>query len=267
MNIIVCAKQVPDMSEAKMDRETNTIIREGVSSIINPYDIHAIEEALRLKESTGGSVTILSMGIPDVAKMLRCILAMGADRAVLLTDRAFAGSDTLATSFALSKAVEKIGNFDLIMCGKQTIDGDTAQVGPEMAEKLGIPHVTNVVDITETDEEFIVCKKAIEKGWEVVRVSLPALITVEKDINTPRFPTIKGIRNMSNSEIKVWSSRDINADPGRIGLKGSPTQVVRTFIPPVKAAAETITGTPEEQAEKLISILNGMHIHIGNDKG
>jgi hypothetical protein len=169
VKVIVCVKQVPDMTEAKMDREAKTIIREGVSSIINPYDIHAVEEGLRIREKKGGSVIALSMGIPSVVEMLKQIIAMGVDEGVLLTDKAFAGSDTLATSYTLSKAIEKINDFDIILCGKQTVDGDTAQVGPGLAEKLGIPHITNVVDIREIEENYIECKRTVENGWEVIK--------------------------------------------------------------------------------------------------
>jgi electron transfer flavoprotein beta subunit len=263
MRIIVCVKQVPDMSEARMDREANTIVREGVASIINPYDIHAVEEGLRIIEKYGGSVTALSMGIPRAAETLKQVIGLGVNNAVLLTDKAFAGSDTLATCYTLSLAVKKINGFDMILCGKQTIDGDTAQVGPGLAEKLNIPYITNVVQFTEITNDYVVCKRLINKGWELVKTFLPALITVEKDINTPRFPCIKGIRKTINPDIKVWNAEDINAAYDRIGLKGSPTQVVKTFIPQSRAAAETIHGTAVEQAKKLISIFEGMHIKAG----
>lgn len=250
------------MTEAKMDREAKTIIREGVASIINPYDIHAVEEGLRIREERGGIVTALSMGIPRVAEMLKQLIAMGVDNAVLLTDRAFAGSDSLATCYILSKALKKLKDFDIILCGKQTIDGDTAQVGPGLAEKLGISHITNVVEIMKIAEDYIECRRAVDKGWELVKVSLPAVITVEKEINTPRFPTITGIRSMITPKIDIWDAEDINAEYDRIGLKGSPTQVVKTFIPQSKAAAETIVGTAIEQVGKLISIFDELHIKI-----
>jgi electron transfer flavoprotein beta subunit len=262
VKVIVCVKQVPDMTEAKMDREAKTIIREGVSSIINPYDIHAVEEGLRIREKKGGSVIALSMGIPSVVEMLKQIIAMGVDEGVLLTDKAFAGSDTLATSYTLSKAIEKINDFDIILCGKQTVDGDTAQVGPGLAEKLGIPHITNVVDIREIEENYIECKRTVENGWEVIKLPIPAVITVEKDINIPRFPNIKGIRNMKNPKIEIWNAENINIEYKHIGLKGSPTQVVKTFIPKSKVAAETIEGPTNNQVKKLISILNELHITV-----
>jgi len=262
MKVIVCVKQVPDMTEARMDREKKTIVREGVPSIINPYDIHAVEEGLRIKDKKGGSVIALSMGIPSVAGMLKQILAMGVDRGILLTDKAFAGSDTLATSHILSKAIKKIGDFDIIICGKQTIDGDTAQVGPGLAEKLGIPHITNVVEIKEIEKNYIVCKRALEKDWEVVKSPIPLLITVEKNINVPRFPNIIGIKNMKNSTIEIWNASDIDVEYKYAGLKGSPTKVVKTFIPESKVAAEIIEGTVSYQVEKMISILSNLRINI-----
>lgn len=205
------------------------------------------------------------MGIPSVVQMLKQIIAMGADAGVLLTDKAFAGADTLATSYTLAKAIKKINNFDVIICGKQTIDGDTAQVGPGLAEKLGIPHVTNVVDIRKIGKDYIECKKIVEKGWEIVKLPIPTVITVEKDINIPRFPNIKGIRNMKNPKIEVWNADDIDGIEHKyIGLKGSPTQVVKTFIPESRVAAEMIEGTVNDQVEKLISILNKLHITVNS---
>lgn len=265
MKVIVCVKQVPDMTEARMDKEKKTIIREGVPSIINPYDIHAVEEALKIKDKKGGSVIALSMGIPSVAWMLRQLIAMGVDSGILLTDKAFAGSDTLATSYILSKAIRKIGDFDIIICGKQTIDGDTAQVGPGLAEKLGIPHITNVVEIKEAEKDYIVCKRAVEKGWEVVKSPVPVLITVEKNINIPRFPNIVGIMNMKNAKIETWNAGNINVDYRYAGLKGSPTKVIKTFIPETKVAAEVITGTVDYQVEKMMAIFDKLHINIKNE--
>lgn len=262
LKIIVCVKQVPDMTNAKLDRKANTIIREGVTSIINPYDIHAVEEGLRIREKKGGSVIALSMGIPGAVRILKQIIAMGADRGILLTDRVFAGADTLATSYTLSKAIEKIRDFDIILCGKQTVDGDTAQVGPGLAEKLGVSHVTNVVEIMQLEEKYIICRRVVEKGWEIIKLPLPAVITVEKEINTPRFPNIKGIRNVKTPRIDVWCVDDIDIDCERIGLKGSPTKVVKTFIPESKIAAEVVKGTVDDQVNRLISILNELHIEI-----
>lgn len=257
MNIIVCIKQVPGTTNVKMNKETNTIIREGVESIINPFDMYAIEEALRLREKNGGWVTVLSMGIPAVRDQLKEAISMGADEAVLLSDRAFAGSDTLATSYALSKGINKIGNYDLVICGKQASDGDTAQVGPSLAEKLGIPHTTYVRKIedinmaADAQSNSIVCRRMTEDGYEIVEMTLPAVITVVKEINEPRLPSLKGMLISQKAAIKVWSADDIGADKNKCGLNGSPTRVVRTFIPEHDVECEILSGTIAEKAHKL----------------
>jgi len=259
LNIIVCIKQVPATTEVKMNTETNTIIREGVESIINPFDMYAIEEGLRIKEKKGGKVTVLSMGIPSVAELMREAISLGVDDAVLLSDRAFAGADTLATSYTLSKGIKKIGNYDLIICGKQATDGDTAQVGPSLAEKLGIPHTTYVRKIEEIEDNYIRCQRLTDDGYEVVEMPLPALITVVKEINEPRLPSLKNMMRAKKAIITVWNSDDINADKNLCGLKGSPTQVIKTFTPIHNIKSEFLEGTPEEQAKKLADKLLSMH--------
>lgn len=259
MNIIVCIKQVPATTEVKMNTETNTIIREGVESIINPFDMYAIEEGLRIKEKKGGKVTVLSMGIPSVAELMREAISLGVDDAVLLSDRAFAGADTLATSYTLSKGIKKIGNYDLIICGKQATDGDTAQVGPSLAEKLGIPHTTYVRKIEEIEDNYIRCQRLTDDGYEVIEMPLPALITVVKEINEPRLPSLKNMMRAKKAIITVWNSDDINADKNLCGLKGSPTQVIKTFTPIHNIKSEFLEGTPEEQAKKLADKLLSMH--------
>jgi electron transfer flavoprotein beta subunit len=201
LNIIACVKQVPGTNEVKINKETNTIIREGVEAIINPFDEYAIEEGIRIKEKLGGNVTVLSMGIPKVADLLRETIAVGVDSAVLLSDRAFAGADSLATAYALSMGIKKIGNYDLIICGKQATDGDTAQVGPSLAEKLGIPHTTYVRKIEEIKEGFIRCQRMTEDGYEIIEMPLPAVITVVKEINEPRLPSIKGKLKAKKAEV------------------------------------------------------------------
>lgn len=266
MNIVVCIKQVPGTTDVKMNNETNTIIREGVESVINPFDMYAIEEALKLREKYGGRVTVLSMGIPAVMEQLKEAIAMGADEAVLLSDRAFAGSDTLATSYALSKGVLRIGKTDLIICGKQATDGDTAQVGPSLAEKLEITHTTYVRKIEavtlqedksnkEEKRSTITCRRMTEDGYEIIEMTLPAVITVVKEINEPRLPSLKGMLVSRNAPIKVWSADDINADKSKCGLNGSPTQVVRTFSPEHSIECEMLCGTPAEQANTLVEKL------------
>lgn len=262
MNIVVCVKQVPGTTEVKMNKETNTIIREGVESIINPFDTYAIEEALRIREKTGGRVTVLSMGIPSVAELLKDTIALGIDDAVLLSDRAFAGSDTLATAYALSMGVQKIGNVDLILCGKQATDGDTAQVGPSLAEKLGYPHTTYVRKIEEIRDGYIRCQRMTEDGYEVVEMPLPAVITVVKEINEPRLPSLKGMMRAKKATVNVWTADDIQADKGLCGLKGSPTQVVKTFVPVHDIQSEMIEGDASEQAKKLAEKLLTMQFPV-----
>ena len=237
MNIIVCIKQVPDTTDVKINPETGTLIREGVPSIINPFDTYAIEEGLLLKEQFGGKVTVISMGPPQAVEALKEAVAMGADEAILLSDRAFAGSDTWATAYTLSQAIKKRGDFDVILCGKQAMDGDTGQVGPGIARQLDISQLTYVFKIRDLDPEArtVVVERLLEEGREVVQAPLPALLTVVKDINQPRYPTFLGIRRATKMEIPVWGAADLpDTDLSKCGLEGSPTQVVRVFGPPAR---------------------------------
>jgi len=254
MKIVVCIKQVPDSSEVRINPETGTLIRDGVPSIINPYDLHAIEAGLQIKEKVGGKVTVITMGPPQAETALRDALSMGADEAMLLTDRAFAGADTWATAYTLSRAIKKLGA-DIIICGKQAIDGDTAQVGPELAEFLDIPHVAYVNRIETIKENSIVIHRLMEDGYDIVESSIPVLITVVKEINEPRLPSLRGKMAAKKAEIKKLSSRDIEADESLVGLKGSPTQVKRIFAPELKKDRKIFEGTPEEQVQKLIEEL------------
>lgn len=263
MNIVVCVKQVPGTTEVKMNKETNTIIREGVEAIINPFDMYAVEEGLRIKDKLGGRVTVLSMGIPSVAELLKTAIGLGVDEAVLLSDRAFAGADTLATAYALSMGIRKIGDADLIICGKQATDGDTAQVGPSLAEKLGCPHNTYVRKIEEIREGYIRCQRMTEDGYEVVEMPLPAVITVVKEINEPRLPSIKNLMRAKKAVVNVWTADDIGADKELCGLKGSPTQVVRTFVPEHEIVSEMLEGDAQEQAQKLAEKLLTMKFPVG----
>lgn len=255
MKIIVCVKQVPDAKDVRLDPKTNTLAREGVSSIMNPYDQHAVEEAVRLKERLGGEVVVLSMGPPQAAEVLKQALSCGADRAVLVSDRAFAGSDTCATSYTLAKAVSHIGDFDLILCGKQAIDGDTAQVGPGMAIQLGIPYVTCIQKIREADDKVLVMERMMDDGYDVLAGPYPLLLTVVKGINSPRLPSLKGKMRAKKAEITVLSASDIGADPSSIGLAGSPTQVVAVFPPPSRGQRTILNGTLDEQVAKLVGKL------------
>ncbi|QNB46734.1 electron transfer flavoprotein subunit beta [Thermanaerosceptrum fracticalcis] len=260
MNIVVCIKQVPDTTEVKTDPKTGTLIRDGVPSIINPEDKNALEAALVLKEQYGAKVIVLTMGPPQADDALKEALAMGADEAILISDRAFAGADTLATSTALGNAIRKIGNFSVIFCGRQAIDGDTAQVGPQLAEYLNIPQVTYVKDI-QLFEGKVQVKRALEDGFEVIEAQLPVLLTVIKDLNEPRYPSIKGIVDAYRSkQTTVWSAADLGANLQEVGLKGSPTQVRRIFTPAPKGKGEMLQGQPQEMICDLISRLKNKKV-------
>jgi len=254
MDIIVCIKQVPDTTEVKINPETNTLVREGVPSIINPFDENAIEAALQLREKHGGKVTVITMGPPQAAEALRMAIAMGADDAILISDRAFAGSDTWATSYTLAQTIKKLGKFDLILCGKQAIDGDTAQVGPGIAEWLGIPQVTFAVKLEINGQKARV-ERLLEEVNELVECPLPAVITVVKQMNEPRLPSLKGLMRAKKMEIKTFTAADIEADTKNIGLNGSPTSVVKIFSPPPRGGGEILTGEAEEIVNKLIEKL------------
>lgn len=255
MNIAVCVKQVPDTSEVKIDRETGTMVRDGVPSILNPFDGYAVEEAIRLKEKHGGSVTAVTMGPPQAAEVLRHVVAMGVDEVMLLSDRAFAGADTWATSYTLGLGLRKAGQLDLIICGKQAIDGDTAQVGPGIAVNLGLPFVAYVRKIVDVADGVMKVERLIEDGYEVVEVKLPAVITVVKEINTPRMASLKGKMKAKKLDIAPLGAEALGALPENIGLAGSPTKVVKIFSPPPKGKREMITGTPAEQASRLVGLL------------
>ena len=251
MHIIVCIKQVPDTTEVRIDPKTNTLIREGVKSIINPFDMYAIEEGVRIKERLGGKVTVLSMGPPQAAEALREAISLGADDAILLCDRAFAGSDTWATSYTLSKAIEKIKDYDVIICGKQAIDGDTAQVGPGISAHLDMPQVTYVKKIEEIKPGHARVERMTEEGFEIIEVQLPCVFTVVKEINEPRLPSLKGKMKAKSLEIKIWTSEHLGAKLEDLGLKGSPTQVVKIFSPPAKVGGQMLKGEPRDIVEKL----------------
>lgn len=251
MEIIVCVKQVPDTTEVKIDPATNSIIRQGVPSILNPFDKHAVEAALRLKEKNGGKVTVISMGPPQAKDALKECLALGADEAVLISDRAFGGADTLATSYTLAAAIKKLGNFDVILCGKQSIDGDTAQVGPELAEHLGVVPITYAADI-EVNGSTVLVKREQEDCYEIIEANFPVLITVVKSINEPRHASVKGVMKANRKTIPVLSQQDLEADCERIGLKGSPTQVRRIFAPSQRVQGEIIEGSSAKEAAHLL---------------
>ncbi|MEK7823109.1 MAG: electron transfer flavoprotein subunit beta/FixA family protein [Nitrospirota bacterium] len=255
MKIIVCIKQVPDTAEIKINPQTNTLMREGVQSIINPFDLHALEAGLQIKDKLGAKVTVLTMGPPQAETALREAVSMGADEAVLLTDRAFAGADTWATSYTLAKAIKKL-SADIVFCGKQAIDGDTAQVGPETAEFLNIPHIAYVRKIEEVKDNYIRVQRLMDEGYDVVESSIPVLLTVVKELNQPRMSSLKGKMTAKKAEIKKMSAAEIEAEEVCVGLKGSPTQVKNIFAPEKKTGRKTLEGTAEEQVNALIQELS-----------
>jgi len=262
VRIIVCIKQVPDTSaEVVMDKERGTLVREKMPAVINPFDTYAIEEAIRLKERLGDDVhTIgISMGPPQAEDALREAIAMGLDEAVLLSSRDFAGADTLATSKTLAWGIKKLG-FDLILCGKQASDGDTAQVGPGIAEWLDIPQVTFIRKIVEIDDKHAVVERMTETGYEVLETPLPALLTVVKEINEPRLPSLRGKLRAKKIEIPVYGPKELGLNPDEVGLKGSPTQVIKIFTPEIKRHGEIVHGEPEELAQKFVEFIKSRQL-------
>ena len=255
MNIIVCIKQVPNTTDVKIDPLTNTLIRDGVESVINPFDAYAIEEAVRLKERFGGKVTVVSMGPPQAETALREAISLGCDEAILVSDRKFAGSDTWATSYTLSCAIARIGSYDMILCGKQASDGDTAQVGPGISTHLDIPQVTYVKKIESIENNKARVERMTEEGYDIVESPLPCLFTVVKEINTPRLPSLKGMMRSKSAKITKWTADDIGCDPKSIGLEGSPTRVVKIFTPPARKGGEMLTGDTADIAARLVELL------------
>jgi len=252
MNVIICIKQVPNTTQVRINPETNTLIREGVESIINPFDMYAIEEGIRLKEKFGGKATVISMGPPQAEEALREAISMGCDEAILITDRGFAGSDTWATSYVLAQAIKKIGNYGMILCGKQASDGDTAQVGPGIATYLNIPQITYVKKIEEsTPDKNAKVERMTEEGFEIIETPLPCLITVVKEINEPRLPSLKGKMRSKKAEIKHWNAKDIDCKAENIGLDSSPTRVVKIFTPPPRKGGVILKGDVPEIVEQL----------------
>lgn len=260
MDIIVCVKQVPATTDVKINPETNTLVREGVEAIVNPFDLYAIEEGVRLREKFGGRVVVVSMGPPQAASALREAISVGANEGILLSDRNFGGSDTLATAYTLARAIKKIAEYDLVICGKQAIDGDTAQVGPGIAEELGIPAVTYVKKIESVGEGKIVVERMLEAGYQVVEMRLPALITVVKEINEPRLPSLRGKMKARKAEIPVWNAGDLACEMERIGQPGSPTAVRRIFAPPQKPAGKILSGELEQQSAELVAELKRLSL-------
>ena len=255
MNIIVCLKQVPGTTQVKIDPETNNLIRDGIENIINPFDTYAIEEAVRLRERFGGRVTAISMGPPQTEAALREAISLGVDEGILLSDPAFAGADTWATSYTLSTAVRKLERSDLVICGRQTLDGDTGHVGPQLAEMLEVPFIAYVSSIEEVADGGMRVKRMVEDGYEVIGSPLPAVLTVVKEINTPRLPSLRGIARSKSATIPVWGVGELNVDPKRVGMSGSFTQVVKIYTPQRVGGGEIFQGAAENQVDCLIGRL------------
>lgn len=255
MNIIVLVKQVPETSNVKMDPETGTMIREGLDTIINPLDLYAIEAAIRLKEQHGGKVTALSMGPPAAMKALREAMAMGCDDAALVSDRKFGGADTWATSYTLAQAIKAMGEFDLILAGERATDGDTGQVGPGVGAWLDLPVVSYVAHVKEVTKETITTERLMEEGYQVVTVPFPAVITTVKEIAEPRLPTLRGNKRARQTEIPVYSTENMELDVGSLGLKGSPTKVVKIETPKVMRSGTLVKANSEEATEAAVDQL------------
>lgn len=256
MKIVVCIKQVPGTSAVEVDPTTGVLKRDGIETKMNPYDLFALELALNINQQAGGEVVIISMGPSQAKSVLLEAIYMGANSGILLSDRRFGGADVVATSYTLAQGIKKIGNFDLILCGKQTTDGDTAQVGPETAEFLGIEHAANIVSIMELNKNKITVKMNMDGYTQIQEMTLPCLVTVEKDINTPRLPSYKRKKIMSDNEIKVYSLDDFDdKDANNYGLSGSPTQVERIFPPEKNTQNKIYEGTVEEVSTRLFEYL------------
>jgi electron transfer flavoprotein beta subunit len=256
MNIVVCIKQVPGTTEVKINNETNTLVREGVESIINPFDTYAIEEGVRLKERFGGKVTILTMGPPQADIALKECIEVGADEGILVSDRAFAGSDTLATSYVLSKAIEKIGDYDLVISGKQTMDGDTGQVGPGIAQRLGIPFVAYVSRVDDISDGKMKAERMIDEGHEIVESPVPCVMSVSKEINVPRLPSLRGKMKAKSAQFTTWSAQDLSIEENKVGVAGSPTWVMQIFSPKRDHQSEMFEGSSDQQVSKLFEKLS-----------
>ena len=264
MNIAVCIKQVPGTTEVKINPETNTLVREGVETQINPFDLYALEEAVRIrerfvKEGLECTVTVITMGPAQADSALRDAISLGADKGVLLCDRAFAGADTWCTSFALSLACKKLGA-DLVICGQQAIDGDTGQVGPGIATHLSWAQASYLAEIKEINDKEMTVRRLVEDGYEVCRLQLPAVVTVVKEINEPRTPSLRGKMASTKAKFDVWTAADLEADPDKLGLKGSPTRVIKIMTPPSRTGGDCCEGETGELADKLFETLSSMEV-------
>lgn len=260
MNIVVCLKQVPGVTQVKVDPQTGALVRPAVKPILNPLDTYALEEAVRLKERCGGKVTALTMGPPQAIEMLREAISVGADEVVLLSDPAFTDSDTLATAGVLALAIRKIADFSLVICGRQTLDGDTGQVGPQLAELLGEPFIAYVSKVEEATASSLRVQRVVDEGKETIETPLPALITVVKEINTPRLFSLRGLQKAKTAQIPTWTAKDISADVSAIGLAGSATRIVRYSVPERARRGEMLPGELAAQLDELVKRLKDAHL-------
>ncbi len=256
MKIIVCIKTVPASTKVKLNPETKTLIRTGIKNIINPFDNYALDLALRVKEKHGAHITVISMGIPSSKDIIHHVYSLGADKAILLTDRALAGADTLATSYSLASAIKTL-DYDLVLCGKQSTDGDTAQVGPEMAEMLNVPHLTYISDLKMTDDpNYIISQRRTTEKNQLIYTRLPAVLTVVKGSTLPQLPSLQSYLTTLDNKVETLTADELNLDDDRIGLTGSPTQVVKVFPPKVSKEVKLLKGKPSEQVKELVERLN-----------
>lgn len=268
MHLAVCVKQVPDTTEVRIDPETNTLVREGVPSILNPYDAHACEAAVELKERYGGKVTVICMGPPQAIEVLQQCVSYGADRGILVSDRAFAGADTWATSYTIGLALKRVAAdepIDMVLCGKQAIDGDTAQVGPGLARRLGVPQVTYAVGVEEVDLEKRRARvlRRVEKGVEVIDTPIPCVLTCVEEMNEIRYASLPNMIRAAQFKHELWTKDALDADPNLLGLSGSPTMVNKIFPPPAREPGEIIPGGQDDPAsaartlaEKLAALVS-----------
>lgn len=255
MKIIVPIKQVPETSNVKMDPETGTMIRSGVEQIINPLDLYAIEEAISLRDKHGGEVITFTMGPPSAEKALREAVAMGCDSGILLSNKDFAGADTWSTSYVLAKAIEKIGDFDLVFCGERATDGDTGQVGPGIASWLDIPFLTYVSGVDSVSNKTVTVERNVESGYQIMEIEKPCLFTVVKEINFPRLPTLSGKKKARDIEIPIWGPEEIDAESENLGLQGSPTRVVKISKPKVSREGEKLIPESDQEVEESVDKL------------
>lgn len=261
MHIVVCVKQVPDTKIIKINPKTNTLDRRSAPAILNPYDAHAVQTAVSIKEKTGGTISVLSMGPPQATAVIKKSIEIGADRGYLISDRAFAGADTLATSYALSKALERISKdlpVDMVICGKHAIDGDTGQVGPGIARRMDIPPITNVIEVSEVNmkEKTVLIKRKLTSGYELIQTEMPCLLTVEKEINQIEYSPMPNMIKAARYEPIIWAVSDLeNVERSQLGLKGSPTIVGKMFTPPRPEGGKKLEGSADEQIKQLMEVL------------